>query len=108
MRTIKFRVWDKGDKKIYYPARIFPDGFTLGFPSETKAGILMQFTGLKDRNGKEIYEGDILRIGGSSRVVEWKEVCDDKLCYVGFPFYYLDTERMSVIGNIYENPELLK
>ena len=62
---------------------------------------LMQFTGLKDKNGKEIYEGDIVR-----------QDYDNALCEVKFisgcfsPFKH--DGQFVVIGNIYENPELLK
>lgn len=53
MRELKFRAWQKeyGMSKI----------FTLGEPIETGDAIIMQFTGLIDKNGKEIYEGDIVR-----------------------------------------------
>jgi len=78
--------------------------------------VLMQFTGLKDKNGKEIYEGDILcRAGHRNRVVEWKEDA-----FILRPNPALDsdhdqpyrlktvTRTSEVIGNIYENPELLR
>jgi len=81
----------------------------------------MQYTGLKDRNGKEIYEGDVL-IGHTSyeldsdsakwipfrpAIVKW----DETVC--GFyPFYVYDKWqfdlKVEIIGNIYENPELVK
>lgn len=70
--------------------------------------ILLQFTSLKDKNGKEIYEGDIIENGDYIedaheyntwiRVVEWDE---QDACFRG-----IDGERIKIIGNIFENPEL--
>ncbi|KKL84776.1 hypothetical protein LCGC14_1961420, partial [marine sediment metagenome] len=71
--------------------------------------ILMQFTGLKDKNGKEIFEGDILKYENRNYEVSWME--DDGGFFAWLYGYsiqgglFLWTE---VIGNIYENPELLK
>ena len=73
--------------------------------------ILMQFTGLTDKNGKEIYEGDIVRTTGwpDGDPVYW---VDGRFC-VGQPSNLADflgsiAEGCEIIGNIYENPELLK
>jgi uncharacterized phage protein (TIGR01671 family) len=115
MREIKFRVWAKGQRKMFY------DGFTLnpdGKISQTW-GIyehnleIMQFTGLLDKNGKEIYEGDIFSIAPDAyhkyteiNVVEYSEgiyLLEDHGLYLSDY-----NSRGEVIGNIYENKELLE
>lgn len=77
---------------------------------------IMQYTGLKDKNGVEIYEGDIVEfIGHKNRVIEWTP---EKNHYSGWyatgdirplPLYSgQEPNTIEVIGNIYENPELIK
>lgn len=111
MRTIKFRAWNK-DKKKFVKVMIREDGrvYNPNHPSDWKeTPIIIQFTGLEDKKGKEIYEGDIIQVG------EYK-----------FRIYHgqfgwcvqnqngtVDDLDMSIIngeiiGNIYENPELLE
>jgi uncharacterized phage protein (TIGR01671 family) len=130
MREIKFRAWDKKLKKMFefelewskYVNHeeiqcLTPVG--VGNPNVEnieKPSDLMQYTGLKDKNGKEIYEGDILNMTyhGSVSIVE-----PEIKVIVGFErgSFIIEENGISlgkigrsleVIGNIYENPELLE
>lgn len=122
-REIKFRAWDNNKKIMYYDENssfIFSSNkiecnFDNGWLTKN-TGIFMQFTGLKDRNGKEIYEGDILSNKDTYgyMVVNWSPTsagfCLDKKGWI-FSHYFkeaVDAEECEVIGNIHENPELLK
>ena len=128
MREIKFRAWDKLSCKIREVAAInWVEGIVMlwkvtgsvrsTYYTELEDGVeLMQYTGLKDKNGKEIYEGDILRFQFSewciSPVYWTKErgwtVHGNITAWeysIGSDF---SKSNLEVIGNIYENPELLK
>lgn len=117
MRKIKFRAWDKKNKEIVDESNLAValDGskwwLNYGDSKPTKMQnvdrfIIMQYTGLLDKSGKEIYEGDILRNGDGVELwlVEW--VAKDIHC--GWSIDLSDTWYLEVIGNIYENPELVK
>ncbi len=112
-RTIKFRAWDETNKKFTYWNRDTPeDNFNLAFCLDPQIGVeVSQFTGLLDKNGKEIYEGDVVQ----ARDAKWEIIWLSKFaCFAlknpedeWFPNLDLDTPRIEIIGNIYENSDLL-
>ena len=115
-REIKFRAWNKNTQYMWDWDRIKNELY-LAFFSQSYWEI-MQYTGLKDKNGKEIYEGDII---GAFYFVQDKltvifmdgcyQVNNDQDGETGqLLSEYLRTypNKVEIIGNVYENPELLK
>ena len=118
-----FRVWDKFCETWLTDFAINQDGEINKFFNSEEAlkrrFVLMQSTGLKDKNGKLIYEGDILiqkeeNEGPTKKLVIWEEdggylgLKDLKKSFFGVVTFHRFGYTYEVIGNIYENPELLE
>lgn len=70
--------------------------------------VLMQFTGLLDRHGKEIYEGDIVKRSTNIFVIEWQQIGEERSIGIGFNIHEPEARICEILGNIYENPNLLE
>lgn len=117
MREIKFRAWDKLNKEMFnvefidfQKKQVYRDVVSYRKFNDVE---LMQYTGLKDEYGDEIYEGDIVTLHNSRyKVIFNSEEARFVLRYDEFemeiPFTNNNNERMEIIGNIYENPELME
>lgn len=100
-RPLKFRAWDKKKKRMHY------GGFSVhaGGKIEPLKGLgpvdptVMQFTGLLDKNGEEIWEGDIVIGDVCPRVI--------KLIEGDFFFGLPPAKELEIIGNVHQNSELL-
>lgn len=124
MREIKFRVWDKKEKKMHYDAQntydfMINNGgcFEESFKDvlEYDNYVVMQYTNCYDINGKEIYEGDIVETTRTLNHIVGKVVMIKGCWYIqdGKDSYYRLIPRFGVvenrvIGNVYENKSLLE
>lgn len=118
MRTIKFRAWDKINKKMYQSTYAVSEsgewGMAIDYTNECERTgkeqlIQMQYTGLLDKQGKEIYEGDIVKFENGS--LPPKQVTFEYGMFMlgnDDLWHYVSKKEYIVIGNIYENPKLLE
>jgi uncharacterized phage protein (TIGR01671 family) len=143
MREVRFRAWDKHTKVMTYYVDVYsadenwwsadvvdPNTKDTKYCFDSNTGELMEYTGLRDKDGKKIFEGDILNAivyppdkkGGYDSIPIFKKdnqitIGFDKGCFVVLPEAHLwrfianinDTSKTDyqIIGNVYENPELL-
>jgi len=128
MRELKFRAWDNRRKKMSHDVEIRSDGIHSFYSWQANVyekngnwerfftnidderNVIMQYTGLHDKNGKEIYEGDILKCtqaqGEYNAVMDW---VDNGFWLRGLQGTYLpNQEYREIIGNIYEDAALIK
>lgn len=118
----KFRVWNETAKTyLLYPrVKMYEDVHTVIMYEDVytlsckKDEILEQCVGLKDINWKRIYEGDILKCGEYLYSVKWSDsvasfvLLNKKNAFLHYFGEAIDANECEVVGNIHENPELLK
>ena len=120
MREISFRIWDKKEKTMFLsPIEIehlgsWFDAHLSGAIADTGNKIVMQYTGLKDKNGKKIFEGDITNHHSHKTTVAWQwsenynQICGVEADGTHRFYFSIDSVNLEIIGNIYGNPKLLE
>ena len=109
MRPIKFRAWDEEARLMVSPELVAQ----TALEDALEGGVLMQYTGLKDKNGLEIFEGDVVtnahdrgkvvyKLGGFTATWRHRDYNPHLDVWVEN-----GCAQVEVIGNVYENPELL-
>ena len=120
MREFKFRAYNK-ESFTYFDLDLLNDKSRAFYINEIEDNQVMQYTGRKDNNNVEIYEGDICKIK-YSKDSQKNSLCEESVGLVEYfdSSFWLNnkkdkfsviidiSEELEVIGNIYENPELLK
>lgn len=117
----KFRIWDKTENDFYLDTYVLrTDGILFGdnyglYEVNQNDFVIQQFSGLKDKRDKEIFEGDIIKYGKLNYEVIWNEyeyrwmaVCPNYSKFHWPKIIPVEFKCGEVIGNIYQNPELLK
>lgn len=136
-REIKFRAWNEDDKKMFFVSELrwaydgtFISGLDTIFgadhwvPGDNSSINIMQYTGLKDNHDKEVFEGDIIKIKNEDGLYDYGEVVYGRkaafclwlpqvMTGIRVPLLnyvhgiMIDDYDIEVLGNIYENPELI-
>ena len=121
MRKIKFRAWDKENEKMMKVSSLHLENKEISVKENGTFHLfrmqdLMQYTGLKDKNGKEIYENDLISCNKHKNIVVFFEGGCFKVKYLRNSTTtitctlnsFLEKYKCKISGNIYEHPELLE